>query len=588
MDREHSPINYQKHSPARASSTVEIERQDTLNQLLSILKRAQCYHFILIGEQGSGRTSCLNQLKHKLNSAQNIHSYQWRHYDLGSIALKHEQQALQFLQDQLSDIHHSNQTHMICLDEVERFYHYLPSMWSQFIDWLITTSQTTPHHFGLCLTPDLYYRYLAHDALLTRYFEALTLPSPTPDELIQLIEDYLTQHTQEWSIQWSQNTINHLIELSRHYLNESLPAAALKLADQVIGFIKCSTTARANRILDKSVINQVMTSYYGIQPLATPGLRPERLLNLAQQLNEQITGHKYSLYQLQQALFNQQLPISQTRQTTSIILIGPAHVGKTTTARLLTRQLFGNHAQYILINLEHTSPYQLMRIFDRELQKPLIASFIMTQLDKASNEVLIYLQQILQQGIVYNEYSQPRALNHHLLLFIYQQPCSADNQQTQQSPQTDAASQQLQLVLNTMPDTQPNPGASTQDSQTIFDHLDLPDPLVELSQFIYFDELTVSDREMILQKTCQQLAQRAMISYGAILQFEDRFAYRFLKQHQMQYSHPLIIQKHLQGHLHHLLNQYFGPTPSHQWQELLIQMDQEGQLTATSSQQRLL
>lgn len=585
MDREYQPVNKQNQSLSRSSSVIEIERSDVLNQLCSILTRAQCHHFILIGDLGSGRSSCVAQLKNKLNISATSTDCQWVHYDLGAIALQHDHQALEHLQAQLEDLNHSNQTHVICFDELERFNHYAPQQWLKLIDWLITVSQTTPHHLGLCLTPDLYYRYLAPDPALTRQFEAITLPTPTNNELIQLVEDYLTRHIQGHQTQWSQATILHLIELARHYLDGALPATALKLADQVIGFIKYSNRTP---LLDKSIINQVVTSYYGIQPLATPGLKPERILNLAQQLNEHITGHKDTLYQLQQALFNQQLPLSKTRHTTSIILIGPAHVGKTTTARLLTQKLLGNHARYILINLEHTTPYQLMHIFDRELCKPLVASFIMTHLEKATNDTLIYLQQVLQEGVVYNQYGQPRPLNERLLLFIYQQASSNTDQQTDQSSSTNSASQQLQLVLNAMPDTQPDPSETNLDQHSLLDQMDLPDPLIELSQLIYFNELKISDREIIIQKTCQHLAQKAMISYGAILQFEDRFAYRFLKQHQLQYAPPLMIQKHLQGYLHRLLNQHLGPNQSHQWQELLIQIDQDGHLTATSSQQYLL
>ena len=364
-----------------------------------------------------------------------------------------------------------------------------------------------------------------------------------------------------------------------------MPAGALQLADQLLGHA-CQISNHKKIFLDHNLLNQVLASWYGIQPQSSPILAPERLLRLAQQLNEHIMGQKEALNTIQQTLLNQQFNITQPSHVTTFIFEGPANVGKTFTARVLTQQLLGSQARSAIINLSTINIPSLMRLFDQQLRQNRVTTFVFTQTEQANHEVLIYLQQLIEDSVFYNNNGQPFKIDQKLFIFTYQQTNQTLQSDANTANETNSTpSPHLQLVLHNLPDEEPL-GDNSQPFYNL-EQINLPDPLLEMSSLIHFNQLTISDREFIAQNNCQQLAQKAMIRYGVILQFEARFSYRFLRQYQLQQASPQLIQAELQHHLKQLLNQHLSFDASHQWQELLIQINDQGQLSA-QAQKRLM
>ena len=586
-----SAINYKTHqsSEAASSKVYDIDRQDVIKRLVSTLKRPHHKHFILMGESGSGRSYCLQQLQNHLVKQAFFKQEHIHYLDLGQIALYHTEDTLAYLQAYWQELALSNQPHFICIDEIDRFYHYQPQAWFSFLAWLSDEAETTNHSFGLCINSDLYYHYLAGDHHIKRLFETVTLAPPSQDDVMHLVNHYLQgQRTASNRLTWPSTLTRQIVETASQYLPTALPNSSLQLTDQLLGHAYQHEPTE-QIALDNKTLQQVLASWHGIQPRLIPHLAPERLHRIAQQLNEHIIGHKQSLYYIQQMLINRLLNVSQLRHLTSLIFAGPPHVGKTATAQVLNQQLFGTQARSVLINLKTTSVPKLIAILDRFLRQPQTKTFIFEQAQQADNEVLIYLQQLMEDSIFYNNQGQPIKLDETVLIFIYQtHQYAQDTDDPSQSPTEPGKQQALQLILQDLPDIEPEANHSTKSlTEPVQQQLDLPDPIWDMSHPIYFGPLSITDREHIIQKHCQQLEQRAMISYGVILQFEAHFSYRFLRQFELHKASPQTLQAQVQNRLNKLLSQHLELNNTHQWQELLIQIDDKGPLQAVS-QQRLI
>jgi ATP-dependent Clp protease ATP-binding subunit ClpC len=410
-----------------------------------------------------------------------------------------------------------------------------------------------------------------------------------PDKAIDALDEAATlhaqpQHADEESIAALQEELDFLRETKRELVEDAIDdldwEAAKQLAEKETGLVrmiaeqqkllsKRHATKRKQTLVTEIDIARVISGRTGI-PIEqiTQTLQPMDVARITKALNKHILGQDAAIETIGQALMRAQLGLhTPGKPIGSFLLVGPTGVGKTETARILAREVFGDEKALIKIDMseymERHSASNLVgapagyvgfeqggTLTEQVYRRP-YAVVLFDEVEKAHPDVFNLLLQLLEDGVLTDNTGRQTSFEHALIIMTSNIGMSSFNQSARIGFNTAAAissddqAKQTELQVHITDKIKDffRPELLGRLSATIF-YQPLSDRVVKKLVEKRFDRLVKS-----MQKKGVRLSYESKVLDWAVSRYESEAGARSIERIFMHEIEPPVIRAllHHQG-----------------------------------------
>ena len=260
-------------------------------------------------------------------------------------------------------------------------------------------------------TPDEHRRHIAKDAALSRRFEPILVPEPSPEEAERILGRALPAYAEHHRVGYTPEAVRAAVHLSVRFLPEQhLPDKAVALLD-----LAGSRVARAGGTeVDVDAIARLVSERAGVPVERLLSSDRQRLLGLEDELARRIIGHAPALARIANVVRRHAAGFGSHRPQGSFLLVGPTGVGKTETAKALAELLYGHRDRLVRFDLSELSEaHGVARLvgappgyvghdsggqLTEAIRKQPGSVILFDEIERAHGDVLELLLQILDDG----------------------------------------------------------------------------------------------------------------------------------------------------------------------------------------------
>ncbi len=260
-------------------------------------------------------------------------------------------------------------------------------------------------------TFDEYKKHIEADPALKRRFVPVLVKEPAPKDAISMLQRIIPAYAEHHGVNYQKDSIEAAVKLSSRFITDRyLPDKAIALLD-----LAGSRAARGSRRkVDKRDIAELIAERTGLPVERLLASDRQRLLKLEELLCEEVVGHKRALCRIAEVIRRNAAGFNSQRPQGAFLIVGPTGVGKTETAKALSRLLHGSEEAMIRFDLSefgeahtvsrlvgappgyvgHDAGGQLTEAVRRRPGRVLL----LDEIEKAHRDVLQILLQILDEG----------------------------------------------------------------------------------------------------------------------------------------------------------------------------------------------
>jgi len=257
----------------------------------------------------------------------------------------------------------------------------------------------------------LYDKYvLSHPSLAKNFSKIIIKPLSVP-ETIKVLITSAEKLQRDQKITFNYFGIKDIVQKSDTYIHTSpLPEKAIDVTFELISYVKNNNLGNT---LTPEVINQYLTQKIGTNIGKLTEDKSETLKNLESILHQNIIGQDEAVLAVSRALRRRSLQVSNTKKPIGTFLfLGPTGVGKTQTAKILSKEYFGNQDYVLRLDMsqfqDSTAVEKLIGsnitnqpgILTTQLQTKPNAVLLLDELEKAHPKILNLLLTILDEGYI--------------------------------------------------------------------------------------------------------------------------------------------------------------------------------------------
>lgn len=319
-------------------------------------------------------------------------------------------------------------------------------------------------------TLDEYRKHIEGDGALERRFQSVLVEEPTPEQAIQILKGIKKQYEIFHQVTITDRAIEEAVQLATRYITERfLPDKAVDLIDEASSRVmlqasnvceelklllkekeelrleKEAASAKKDlvmlatlevaekdvddkissfpedqkqlisRVVDETVVAQVVAAWTGVPVLQITQEESLRLLEMEKVLEDRIVGQNDAVKALVRAVKRAKVGLKDPKRPSgSFLFLGPTGVGKSELAKTLAEYLFGSRDALIRVDMsEYMEKHTVSRLIGSppgyvgfndggQLTEPVrrrpYSVVLFDELEKASPDVINLLLQVLDDG----------------------------------------------------------------------------------------------------------------------------------------------------------------------------------------------
>jgi ATP-dependent Clp protease ATP-binding subunit ClpC len=334
-----------------------IGRQKEINEMERALLKTTDSNILLIGEEGVGKHTVIDLFAKKLYEGTCNHLLMYERIlkvNMEKILTVYTdiKQRESFFEDLLQEA--TDAKNIILL--FDNFDTYISSgenrlnLTSSFLKY---AKESYVYIVGI-LTPFAYQKYVYSNDQIRRLFNPIMINEVSQEEALQILLITAFSFEKRYQVCIPYETIVEVIEKSEFYITEiPFPEKAIELLDRICVYAR--QVIKTLTVLPE-IVNRVISEKVHVPTQLSIQLK-EKLLHLETELNKEIIDQPEAINKLSSTLQNSFLLMGKRKKPlASFLFLGPTGVGKTQTAKSLSRIFFGSEKYIIRFDM---SNYQM-------------------------------------------------------------------------------------------------------------------------------------------------------------------------------------------------------------------------------------
>ncbi len=401
--------------PLRANATfanlVSAEKQflPEIEKIEVALANSRASNVLLIGNEGVGKMDILLAVEQRLRSGRALNALSGQHLiplDIEKLVLTYPNQidleaAFHDILDQVAEA--GNLTIIIenFSDMMALTARYQVSLPIVIDDYLAMTGL----HIIATDTPANFHRHISPLGGVVRRFEQILVEELSDEKVLALLEA-AARNLSYQGVYFTYPALEAILAGSKRSLQqETLSDRALDFLAEISGVVRSQKT----NLVQEDFVYTYISEKTGIPMGPIDDTERDQLLGLEDELHCQVIGQDAAINSIARALRRARLQMSQTeRPIGSFLFLGPTGVGKTETAKSLSRVLFKDQNAMIRFDMsEYSQADGLAKLIgekgatgalaDKIRQQP-YAVLLFDEFEKATQSVHDLFLQMLDEG----------------------------------------------------------------------------------------------------------------------------------------------------------------------------------------------
>jgi ATP-dependent Clp protease ATP-binding subunit ClpC len=256
-------------------------------------------------------------------------------------------------------------------------------------------------------------RHIATNSSLVQRFTRVTVEEPTSEEMIRILEDTVPIIEYKTHSIISYEAIKETVSAADKYiLNLPNPEKSINLLD---GATTKASSQRGKTIILPKDISEYVTEKFDVPAGEVEEGEKQKLLMLEDFLHQSVIGQAEAIAAISNALRRARAGVTNSKKPIgSFLFLGPTGVGKTETAKALSRSYFGAEDRMIRFDMsEFQNKEDIYRLIGSNIggeaeigslttavrERP-FSLLLFDEIEKAHRDILDLFLQMLDEGII--------------------------------------------------------------------------------------------------------------------------------------------------------------------------------------------
>jgi len=337
-----------------------VGRDSELKSLQQILARSSKSNALLVGEEGTGKTTTIQLLAMQSLQGQTLPQLRFKRFlQLDLISLLSNAgtagELEQRLKDLLQDAERAGNI-VLVIPNVEYLAGAGEGLVKLDLTGALMDALTSKRIQVVGMTDHAgYKKYLEPRRSFLEAFEKIEIASLDSASSIRTLEETAPTLERQHRITLTYEAIKAAVELSGHYLpDKELPGKAIELLDEAA----VATSSSGKKVLTADDVASFISAKTRIPIGKTDQAEKSKLLKLEDHLHGRVIGQDEALVAISNALRRSRAGLRDEKRPIGVFLfLGPTGVGKTETAKTLAAIYFGDESAMLRLDMsEYTSP----------------------------------------------------------------------------------------------------------------------------------------------------------------------------------------------------------------------------------------
>jgi ATP-dependent Clp protease ATP-binding subunit ClpA len=185
------------------------------------------------------------------------------------------------------------------------------------------------------------YRHFERDRALSRRFQRVDVPEPTPEESVRILQGLAPRYEEHHGVRFTAPSLQAAVDLSVRHLNDRfLPDKAIDVMDESAAAVRLRPGAKRRKTVGVRDVEEVVARMANIPSARASVSDVERLSNLAEDLRKVVYGQDAAIETVVRSVKRARAGLGGVdRPIGCFLFTGPTGVGKTELSKQLARTL---------------------------------------------------------------------------------------------------------------------------------------------------------------------------------------------------------------------------------------------------------
>lgn len=389
-----------------------VGRDNEIKKIAEILSGSK-QNIMLIGDPGSGKTSIVRELAHKIVGGIEYPALKFKRIvsiEPGTLiaGTKTAGDIAGRIKVIMDEVEKSGDI-VLFIDEIHTLVTGLSGKDSEVSNIF---SILEPHlkgniQFIGATNIENYREFIEPNGAFARLFELIKIEPATKDETMEILEVICKDFERKYKIVITYPALKKVVDLSDKLIHERvLPDKAIDILNRT-----ASSKAHSNKYLTTEDISLEISEVTQVPVAAITESESQKLLNIEDAMKKRVIGQDEAINQVGAALKRARVGIrNENKPIASFLFVGTTGVGKTETAKTLAGEYFGDPKAMIRLDM---SEYQQIDSIDRLIGTPdgrnkgilteavrtkPFSLILLDEIEKAHANILLAFLQVLDDG----------------------------------------------------------------------------------------------------------------------------------------------------------------------------------------------